>query len=141
MNPIKPLQLDKNKIYTEEELQKKTPIPLFEDSYMGENPNNIQEYNNYINDKKINDANFEILKQKYINHLPEYLRAFLPTIKIGPKDELIFDIDLTDQVLFAMQIRHSLKEKPTKKQIIEIIKKDTKDFCKFFGKDKIIDGF
>jgi hypothetical protein len=138
---MKPFILDKNKIYTEEELQKLSPIPLFEDSYFGEDPKNLSEYNNYIKNKNLDTTNFEILKQRYVNFLPEYLRAFLPSVTIGPNDELVFDIDLTEEVLIAMQLRHSLKEKPNKKQIIQIIKADTKDFCKFFGKDKITELF
>ena len=39
---MKPLLIkDPNKIYTKEELQKESAYPLFEDFYLGEDPNNL----------------------------------------------------------------------------------------------------
>jgi len=132
------ININQNKVYTEEELQKYSPIPLFEDSYIGENPNNVDVYIRYNKSKNIDETQYIKLEKKYVQLLPPYILAFSPRILIGEDDNVIVDFELTDAFLRAMQITHGLKEKPSNEQITQCLKKDLSEFYKQFNAHKLL---
>ena len=136
---MKPFKIkDPNKIYTEEELQKDSAYPLFDDFYIGENPENIEGLNNYKENTNQIDENLYPLEEKYIKFLPEYIQIFATKISIDINNKIQIDMPLTEECIKAIKLRFSLKHNPTKKEIIEILKKDTDDFYKKFGSEKAI---
>jgi hypothetical protein len=131
-----PLIINPNKVYTEEELQKNSPTPLFEDYFMGENPDNVDIYIRYQNRK--NNTQYIKLENKYIKLLPPYILAFDPKVLIDDDDNAIIDVELSGPFLKAMQLAHGLQEPPSRNEIVNILKKDTEEFYKKFRAKKAI---
>lgn len=136
---MKPFRIkDPNKVYTKEELQKDSPYPLFDDFYVGENPENLSIYNNYTSKKNLPKDQYYPLEKKYIQYLPMYMQIYAKEILIGPKDDVQIIIDFTDEVMGALRLHHGLSEKPSNNEIIQLIKKDVDDFYKKFGAQRAI---
>jgi hypothetical protein len=136
---MKPFQIkDPEKVYTKEELQKDSPYPLFDDFYVGEDPKDIDIYNNYNNDKTKDLSQYNPLEEKYKQLLPEYIQFFAKSIMIGPNDNVEIDIDLTNEVILAIQLKHELGNRPSKSDIVNIFKKDVSEFYKKFGAERAI---
>lgn len=129
---------DANKIYTKEELQKNSEYPLFDDFYIGEDPKSIDIYNNYQKKSSSSIEDYMPLDKKYIKLLPEYVQVFAKNILIGPKDDVQIDLPFTDEVVVAIQLKHGLSEKPSRKDIINILTSDLNEFYKKFGANKAI---
>jgi hypothetical protein len=134
---MKPFQIqDPNKVYTAEELQKNSPYPLFDDFYVGENPKNIDIYNNYTKKDKFSNDGYYPLEERFIKYLPLYIQIYAKEISIGPKDDVRIIIDFTEEVANAACLHHGLSEISSKSNIMKILKKDVDDFYKKFGAER-----
>lgn len=127
-----------NKIYTQEELQKDSAYPLFEDFYIGENPDNLGALRSYKKNASEHNDGYRPLEYKYVKLLPEYMQFFSSAILIGPDDDVRVEMALTPECIKAIQLRFELKRQPTKDEIIKILKKDMDEFYKKFGAEKAL---
>jgi hypothetical protein len=100
-----------NKIYTKEQLQADSPYPLFDDFHIGEDPKKLEIQQKYQKSKTKNILDYVPLEQKFIAYLPEYIQVFANKILIGPNDDVQIEMALTDEVVLAMQMKHSITHK------------------------------
>ncbi len=101
-------------------------IPLMEDFYIGENPEN------FPNNSENKQSDFaEVLPEKYLNRFPEYFKIFCNPY-IASDGSVKFNIELTDEFLKAVKIHYSLNQIPSKEKLCEIIEHEVKNCLKDF---------